>query len=308
VPKLLNMSNWLAIAVTLALFADADVPRVYNLRQPAQPEARVTFGEEIPLFPTSPKGDADQAPQQASAHKFDKLQEESKLALIRFVSGEFAKASKSLPAGKEGILVYADKPLNNEILDRAVATHGAAVHVGDNCQITKLDFRDHMILVDVNGGGRGKKRFLDHLQIGMGGTPMPTSKVTTENHGPPGLQPGMGSTIILEFNKAIPDLTPDELKQLLSPLLDFSKQRSASVQWFDTLPVEIKKAIQDQRPLIGMDREMVVAAIGKPGHKVRERDSDGNDIEDWIYGTPPSKTVFVRFTGDRVSSIKQFPN
>jgi len=101
---------------------------------------------------------------------------------------------------------------------------------------------------------------------------------------------------------------PDELKQLLAPLLDFSKQRSASVQWFDTLPVEMKKAIQDRRPLIGMDREMVVAAIGKPGHKVRERDTDGNDIEDWIYGTPPAKTIFVRFSGDRVSSIKQFPN
>jgi len=301
------MSNWFAIAVALVLFADADVPRVYNLKQPAQPAAPVTFGEEIPLFPANPKSDANQTPQ-APAHRADKLQEESKLALIRFVSGEFAKASKSLPAGKEGFQMYADKPLNSEILDRAVATHGAAIHVGDNCQITKLDFHDHAIWVDVNGGGRGKKRFLDHLQIGMGGAPMPTSKVTTENQGPPGLQPGMGSTIILEFSKVIPDLTPDELKQLLAPLLDFSKQRSASVQWFDTLPAEMKKAIQDRRPLIGMDREMVVAAIGKPGHKVRERDTDGNDIEDWIYGTPPAKTIFVRFIGDRVSSIKQFPN
>ncbi|HWY42689.1 MAG TPA: hypothetical protein VNX66_04290 [Candidatus Sulfotelmatobacter sp.] len=302
------MPNWFAIAVAVMMFADADVPRVYNLRQPAQPAAPVTFGEEIPLFPTNPKSDADQTPPQNPVHKSATLQEESKLALIRFVSGEFAKASKSLPAGKEGFLVYADKPLNTQQLDHTVATHGAAVHVGDNVQITKLDFKDHVIIVDVNGGGRGKKRFLDHLQIGMGGTPVPTSTVASENQGPPGLQPGMGSTIFLEFNKPIPDLTPEELKQLLSPLLDFSKQRSASVQWFDTLPPDIKKAIQDRRPLIGMDREMVVAAIGKPGHKVRERDNDGNEIEDWIYGTPPAKTIFVRFTGDRVSSIKQFPN
>ena len=302
------MPNWFAIAVAVMMFADADVPRVYNLRQPAQPAAPVTFGEEIPLFPTNPKSDADQTPPQNPVHKSATLQEESKLALIRFVSGEFAKASKSLPAGKEGFLVYVDKPLNTQQRDHTVATHGAAVHVGDNVQITKLDFKDHVIIVDVNGGGRGKKRFLDHLQIGMGGTPVPTSTVASENQGPPGLQPGMGSTIFLEFNKPIPDLTPEELKQLLSPLLDFSKQRSASVQWFDTLPPDIKKAIQDRRPLIGMDREMVVAAIGKPGHKVRERDNDGNEIEDWIYGTPPAKTIFVRFTGDRVSSIKQFPN
>lgn len=301
--------NWMAIALAVVLFADADVPRVYQLKQPGQPAAPVTFGEEIPLFPTNPKGDSDQVQQQNNGHRAATLQEESKLALIRFVSGEFAKASKSLPAGKEGFLMYAEKPLNGEILDRAVATHGAAVHAGDNCQITKLDFRDHTIVVDVNGGGRGKKRFLDHIQIGMGGTPVPTSTVTKEGQqGPPGLQPGMGSTIMLEFNKAVPDLTPEDLKQLLAPLLDFSKQRSASVQWFDTLPVEMKKAIQDRRALIGMDREMVVAAIGKPGHKVRERDGDGNDIEDWIYGTPPAKTTFVRFTGDRVSSIRQFPN
>jgi hypothetical protein len=302
------MSNWLAIAVTLALFADADVPRVYNLRQPAQPAAPVTFGEEIPLFPTNPKSDADQTAPQTSAHKSATLQEESKLALIRFVSGEFAKAAKSLPAGKEGFPVYVDKPLNTEQLDHLVAAHGAAIHVGDHVQITRLDFHDHTIVVDINGGGRGKKRFLDHVQIGMGGATVPTSTVSTENQGPAGLQPGMGSTIFLEFGKAVPDLTPDELKQLLTPVLDFSKERSASVQWVDTLPKEIKSAILERRPLIGMDREMVVAAIGKPGHKVRERDNDGNDIEDWIYGTPPSKTIFVRFTGERVSSIKQFPN
>ena len=302
------MPNRYAIAVVVLLFADADVPRVFNLRQPAQPASPIVFGEEIPLFPTNPKSDSDQTPPQNPAHKSATLQEESKLSLIRFVSGEFAKASKSLPAGKEGFQYYVDKPLNGEILDRAVATHGAAVHAGDHVQITKLDFRDHTIVVDVNGGGRGKKRFLDHLQIGLGGAPMPTSTVTPENQGPAGLQPGMGSTIFLEFNKSVPDLTPDELKQLLSPILDFSKERSASVQWFDTLPKEVKAAIQDRRPMVGMDREMVVAAIGKPGHKVRERDADGNEIEDWIYGAPPSKTIFVRFTGDKVSSIKQFPN
>jgi hypothetical protein len=102
-------------------------------------------------------------------------------------------------------------------------------------------------------------------------------------------------------------MNPDELKQLLSPFLNFARERSAAVQWFDTLPPEMKKAIQDRKPVVGMDREEVVAAIGKPDHKVRERDSEGNDIEDWIYGQPPSKTVFVRFTGDHVTSIKQFP-
>jgi len=244
-----------------------------------------------------------------SKSKSATLQEPTKLELIRYVSGEFAKATRNLPAGKEGFPLYVGKPLSPELLERAVATHGAAVHIGDNAQITKLEFHEHTIAVDVNGGGRGKKHWRDHIQFGMGGT-IPTTRTTTsapEESGPPGLQPGMGSTIYLEFPKAVPDLTPEELKHILSPFLDFAKQRSASVQWFDTLPPELKKAIQERRPTLGMDREQVVAAIGKPEHKVRERDSEGNEIEDWIYGQPPSKTVFVRFMGDRVTSIKQYP-
>lgn len=305
------MSNWLAIALAVFLFADADVPRVEQFRQPTG-KAEPLSGTEVPLFPNTATTSADdaQAPSQNSAAKpkAEKLTDASKLDLVRYVSGEFAKALRALPAGKEGFELYAGKGLNDQLLDRAVATHGAAIHLGDQVQITRLDFRDHTIVVDVNGGGRGRKHWYDHIQIGMGGTmPTPQSRVTQENQGPPGLQPGMGSTIFLEFNKSVPDLTPDELKQALSSILDFAKQRSAAVQWYDTLPPEMKTAIKDRRPVVGMDREMVVAAIGKPGHKVRERDSEGNEIEDWIYGTPPDKTVFVRFKGDRVTAIEQFP-
>ncbi len=308
------MSNWLALSLTLLLLADADVPRVNSLRPPASPAPSFPSDEEIPLFPTAgaSSGSAQSQNQSQSktapAAKNTTLQDRSKLDLIRYVSGEFAKAIKPLPAGKEGFHVTVGKPLEAEQLDRAVATHGPAVNTGDNVQITRLEFRDHQIIVDVNGGGRGKRHWRDHIQIGMGGAgypPMQTS--STQDQGPPGVQPGMGSTIFLEFNRPLPDLTPDELKQLLSPFLNFAKERSAAVQWFDTLPPEMKKAIQERKPVVGMDREELIAAIGKPDHKVRERDSDGNDIEDWIYGQPPSKTVFIRFQGDRVTSIKQFP-
>src|SRR5258707_3158705 len=112
---------------------------------------------------------------------------------------------------------------------------------------------------------------------------------STQDQGPPGMQPGMGSTIFLEFNKSLPDLTPEELKQFLSPFLNFAKERSAAVQWIDTLPPEMKKAIQERKPVVGMDREELVAAIGKPDHKARERASDCNDIEDSLYGHLPSQ-------------------
>jgi hypothetical protein len=297
-------------AIAFLLFAGADIPGSERLRPTLAPTR--TFPDDDFGSSSGVWGDEPQAAAPSdNKSNATTLQERSKLDLIRYVSGEFAKATRNLPAGKDGYLHTVGKPLNPEMLERAVATHGAAVHIGDSAQITKLEFHDKAIIVDVNGGGRGKKRWRDRIQIGMAGGGIPTARTTTTTpegeSGPPGMQPGMGSTITLQFEKPVPDLTPEELKQLLAPFLDFAKQRSASVQWFDTIPPEMKKAIQERRPLVGMDKEEVVAAIGKPEHKVRERDVEGNEIEDWIYGQPPSKTLFVRFMGDHVTNIKQYP-
>jgi hypothetical protein len=248
-------------------------------------------------------------PAQTSSKKNDTLQETSKLSLIRYVSGEFAKARKPLPGGKEGFTLYADKAIDEEGLNHAVTLHGAAVNAGDSVQVTKLEFHEHTIIVDINGGGRPKHSWRDHIQFGMGGS-MPTSTTTAtgQDQGPPGFQQGRGGTIYVQFSKNVPDLTPDDLKTLLAPFLDFSKVRSASVHWIDTLPPEMKKAITERRAVVGMDRDEVVAAIGKPDRKVRERDAQGNDTEDWIYGHPPDKTVFVHFIGDHVAGIKEYPH
>ena len=301
------MSIRLILALSFLFLADADIPRINSLRPPGRDAIVFSSGEAIPLFPdTATAAEQGEAANPAKP-KSATLQESTKLELIRYVSGEFAKATKSLPAGKEGLIVYVGKPVPTEMLERALATHGAAVNNGDRVQITKLDFQAHQIIVDLNGGGRGKKRLRDRFHIEMSGIPTMTSTTEQQETGPPGLQPGMGSTLYIDFGKAVPDLSPEDLKQLLSPYLDFSKQRSASLQWVDTLPPEMKKAIQERRPVVGMDREEVVAAIGKPDHKIRERDNEGNDIEDWIYGQPPSKTVFVRFNGDRVTNIREYP-
>jgi hypothetical protein len=305
------MAIYTACILSILMLADADVPRASTLRTRVEESPTFAPGESIDLFPSVAAMPGDQQPAAAAGSTTPNLsgtlQESSKLSLIRYVSGEFAKAVKAMPAGKDGFIVSVGAPPNTEQLERAVATHGAAVNPGDNVQISKLEFHDHQIVVDLNGGGRGRKRLRDRIHIEMGGMPTAQTTSTQQDAGPPGLQPGMGSTLFLEFNKPLPDLSPDDLKKILSPFLDFNKQRSASVMWIDTLPPDIKKAIQERQAILGMDREMVVAAVGKPDHKVRERDPDGNDIEDWIYGQPPSKTVFVRFTGDKVTSIKQFP-
>src|ERR1700757_914436 len=181
----MHMPNWLALSLTLFLFADADVPRANRLRPPANPSPSFPADDEIPLFPKGGDSSDNEQSQTQSQPKTTPpaqsttLQETSKLNLTRYVSGEFAKAIKPLPAGKEGFHLNVDKPLQADLLDRAVATHGPAVNTGDNVQITRLEFHDRQIVVDVNGGGRGKKHWRDHIQIGMGGgypTMQPASK------------------------------------------------------------------------------------------------------------------------------------
>lgn len=312
------MSHRWSIAFIFICLAASDVPQVSSLRpsKPAPPEQPFVAGESIQIMPVIVSEEAQtQTPAAAGAAANSKkgsvLSEPSKLSLIRYVSGEFAKAVKPLPGGKEGFILAVDKPLNEEYLDRTVATHGAAINSGDNCQITNLEFHDNSIVVDVNGGGRAKKHWRDRIQIGIGGTdPIPqatTTQPTGPDAGPPGFQQGRGGTIYVTFPQKVPDLTPDQLKEILAPFLDFNKVRSASVHWIDTLPPATKKAITERHAIIGMDREEVVAAMGKPDRKVRERDTNGNDTEDWIYGHPPDKTVFVRFTSEHVTAIKQYP-
>ena len=90
---------------------------------------------------------------------------------------------------------------------------------------------------------------------------------------------------------------------MLIPVLDFEKH-SASDQYMDRLPEPVKKAIKDQKAIAGMDKDQVLLAMGKPKNKSRETTADGDEVENWVYGDPPGKMVFVKFTEGKVSEVK----
>jgi hypothetical protein len=302
--------NRLAIAAGALLLAfSVDNPQVMPWRAPSKPP-EVPPGASIPLFPdTTSSAQNPQTPPAGQDPKDAKLNDgpieaQAELALVRYVDGEFAHAVKSLPSGKQGLTLHPGQPLTDEYVKKMLMTHGAAVNPGDQVQITALQIKKSQIILQINGGGKGRFNWRDHLQIGLGG--MPTTSATSEN-GNPDIA-GLGATIILEFGKPVPNMSPDELKKLLAPVLAFkSTQRSAAVSWTETLPPEMKQAISDRRAVVGMSREMVEAAIGKPDKKIRERGEDGFETEDWIYGQPPAKTIFVTFLGDKAIRIEQFP-
>jgi hypothetical protein len=318
-------------AIVLFLIA-ADDAHVLPWRASTAPEPSVFAGQSVPVLPnfgqqstappaqqTSTGAPTSNPSQPSSAGSSSApgmpakkkvaldptkpLDPDARLELVRFLDGEFAKALQSLPTGRQGFTVKVGQEVDQHALSWSLMHHGAAFNPGDKVQITAVRFRNSEIIFDINGGGRQKSNWRQHLQIGMA-TDIP--EVTTATNGPGGEPQQIGSTLILDFGKPVPEMTPDELKADLSGVLDFVK-RSAAVQWIDTLPPEMQKAIAEKRPEMGMTHEMVVAAIGKPDRKVRETAPDGTETEDWIFGTPPAKTVFVTFVGDKVVRIQQFP-
>lgn len=302
---------WLAsIMATGALLLSADSSGLLRAIPPSQ-AANFSTGETLPALQGTPqsgdqgkpaRNNSTDNPNQAAKGQAGPLQPMSRLSLVRYVDGEFVQVTRPIPAGKKGFHLKAGVPVDERALRMAVGSAGSAINPGDRAQITNLSFKDKEIIVEINGGGRGKTRLRDRIHLEVGGAPT----VTTTQEGTQ-VNPNAGATLYLDFDKPLPEMTAEDLEQFLSGVLDFSKRHSAAVQWVESLPPEIQKAIQDKQPVVGMDHEMVLAAMGRPDRKVREKGTDGNEIEDWIYGTPPAKTIFVSFEGDKVTQVHQYP-
>jgi len=244
-----------------------------------------------------PKGRDRPAVDQRSSGK---LSPETRLLLVRELSGEFSRAKIALPAGKKPVQLEAGKPLNEAQLKDLIARNGISVNPGDTAQITKMSFGNDQIVFEINGGGKRKKRWYNRVEIGVGPTTRPISRPSE-----PGLEPH-GCAIVLKFPQSVPEVTSVELKQHLSALLDFSGQRTAAAMWIESLPKEFQEAIKNREAKVGMTEEMVFTAVGRPDRKVREL-REGVEEEDWIYGNPPSKVTFITFRDHKVVRIQEFP-
>lgn len=225
------------------------------------------------------------------------LSDRTKMQLIRVMDAEFVHVRKYLPLGEKKMIIAPDgivKPGDAELY-RMAQTYGAAAKLGDRVQITNIVFKEKSIYFEINGGPKKKTKWYQHIEIsGMGGS----TGGADPNQGQP-----TGAAVTLEFNKHVPEMTGAELKQMLTPVLDFSVKTAAEV-FVDTLPPKIREAVKRHEVLVGMNHDMVVMAKDRPAQKVREKDDKGKEYEEWIYGAPPKDVVFVRFNGDEVVQVK----
>lgn len=200
-----------------------------------------------------------------------------------------------LPRSTKPLEFNADGTWDKAKWQQIQIANGNAARGGDEVQITKISLEGDSILFEINGGWKSGKRFMDHVQIGVG-VPRP---VTNGQSG----QATTGTVIQLSFHKPMENLTPDAVKEMLAPILDFDK-RSATKLYSETLAPEMQHAIAEKRALEGMTRDQVIMALGHPDHKYRET-KDGLETEDWIYGKPPGKITFVTFGGSKVVKVKE---
>jgi len=224
------------------------------------------------------------------------MSKQTRMDLIRAFNAELVYLRSPFPMGKTG-LTLKDGQLSpsGEQLQRMMAMWGPAAKPGDQARISQILIKNDRIHFEINGGPVKKQKWYQHIQFGGGGGM--TSVAPSDANANP-----RGSYVDLVFNGYVPELNPQQLKDLLRPVFDFNA-KSAVEAYLDTLPPKIRDAIKNHQVLVGMNREMVMAAKGRPPKKVREKDGE-TEYEEWIYGEPPHDVDFVRLVGDEVVRLE----
>lgn len=218
------------------------------------------------------------------------------MELIRGLTAEYATVKDYLPRSKKPLAIEADGTYNKQFWADTGRQMGPAARVGDLVQVTKVTLDKDKIFLEINGGIRGGGHWYDHVQMSgpVGATTVPMNGDSNATS---------GTNLVIMFRRPLTPMRASDVKKILAPVLDFDK-RSATELYSKELPPEIQKAIAEKRAEKGMDHEQVMLALGRPERKVRET-VDGAELEDWIFGKPPGKIVFVTFENSKVVKVKE---
>lgn len=285
-------------ALLFASFAIAlSLPLIAQTAQTGQsvgttPSSSERSSKEVPNIQTQTQTPA--APIPASAPRMSR---ETRLNIIRDFETQLVYSRTVFPMGTKGLqLKDGTTSPSGEELQQALALWGPAIRPGDPAHISFVQIKDNHIHFDINGGALRRKKWYQHIEVaGSNGVPLQTGsgEQTTNPH---------GSYVDLYFDKYVPEMSAQQLRDLLYPVLDF-KAHNKEQAYLDTVPPKVKEAILAHHVLIGMNTEMVLHARGKPPKKVREKDGE-TEYEEWIYGEPPQDVDFVRIVGDEVIRVE----
>jgi hypothetical protein len=233
---------------------------------------------------------------QGSAAPSTNITPKTRMDIIHTFTSELVYIRSPFPMGRRGLTLKdgALSPSGDE-LQTMIAMWGPAVKPGDQAMISAIAIKNDRIHFEINGGPVHKKKWYQHIEVGgMGGTSPIAPGDTNANP--------RGSYVDLVFDRYVPEMNPQQLKDLLRPVFDFDA-KSPIEAYLETVPPKVKAAIKEHRVLVGMNREMVIYSMGRAPKKTREKDGE-IEYEEWIYGDPPKDVDFVRFVGDEVVRVE----
>jgi len=227
------------------------------------------------------------------------ISRDARYEILRTILADQAAARIGLPFGTDGIEITETGEINKDRLQKEIQKNGQSVDAGKVVTVTDIAFDDNKIILELDGGGKNKKSIFDRIQVGVG-TDSSTVPVGRDDK----IAKAKGSKITVRFEKKVPaDLKPEQLRQLLDPVLDFNKH-SFMKTGIDALPPEFQQAVKAKEAKIGMDRGTVIMAMGRPDKKFRDPGNPG--YEQWLYELRGLKRVFVTFEDNVVVQVKQY--
>jgi hypothetical protein len=225
------------------------------------------------------------------------ITEQHRVDLIRTFNSDLVYIRRQFPMGKTGLTIKDGRITpDGQALNQLLAIWGPSVKPGDRAIITRFDLKNDRMHFEINGGPVKKTKWYQHIQVGVNGASGTPGGATDPINNP------RGSYVDLVFDHQIPDISVEQVKQMLWPVFDFDS-KSPLEAYLESTPPKVREAIKNHQVLVGMNREMVIYAKGRPPKKVREKDGEV-EYEDWIYGDPPQDVDFIRVVGDEVVRVE----
>lgn len=235
--------------------------------------------------------------QKSDTHLTGDITSSDRIDILRTFTADLIYIRTTFPMGKTGLtLKHGQITPGGDDLQQLLALWGPSVKPGEQALITKVTFKGDRIRFEINGGPVKKKKWYEHIEVGMGGDTAPIAP--TDSTANP-----RGSYVDLVFDHHLPDVNAKQVQELLMPVFDFNAKSGVDA-YLETVPPKVKAAIKAHQVLVGMNREMVLYSKGQAPKKTREKEPDGTEYEEWIYGEPPQDVDFIRFVGDEVIRVE----
>src|ERR1700684_1958016 len=126
----------------------------------------------------------------------DRLTEQDRIELMRGLSSEYATVKQFLPRSKKALPFESTGTFDKKQWAAAAREFGPAARVGDQVQVTKVVFETDKLILQINGGYKGGRKWYQGVQVGGGMGGGSTAPIATGDSNAPG-----GTTIEILFHK-----------------------------------------------------------------------------------------------------------